>query len=301
MGHQTVNDFWSNREENLEAWAQTLRYKGKNRQVFDALYSSSKRRWLIREIALKTGLSAKMASEAAKALSDKGLLTPNQGNPLTYSKRPEVYRVKDKLLTLARNPKKLASLATKRRPSKNVIAQPAVAYFRGRAIHVTIDEIASFARVKRIDKEQVPERLDPPRLSEDTFKRGIENILGERARLKDWGGENLDLYSTNLVLGKKRVAAGIALKGPAKSGPLTPGKMGKNGDQIQRLMSQSIDIAIVQYEGDVAVSVPYQLEKLAREKARSEDKNIYFCLINLLDSYRLRLAYRKEFARAEGS
>jgi hypothetical protein len=94
----------------------------------------------------------------------------------------------------------------------------------------------------------------------------------------------------------RRVAAGIALKGPAKTGPLTPAKMGKNGDQIQRLMSQSIEIAIVQYEGEIAISVPYQLDKLAREKAQSEEKNIYFCVIDLVDSYRLRIAYPKAFA-----
>src|SRR6202044_1371469 len=92
--------------------------------------------------------------------------------------------------------------------------------------------------------------------------------------------------------------AGIALKGPGKTGPLTPKKMGTNGDQIDRLLTQSIDVAIVQYEGDVAVSISSLMEKLSREKARSEDKNIYYCIINLLDSYRLRLAYPRAFSKA---
>jgi len=144
--------------------------------------------------------------------------------------------------------------------------------------------------------ESVPVELSPPRLPEDEFKRALENILDERSALKDWGGENLDLFSTLLVIGGRRKAVGIALKGPGKTGPLTPGKMGKNGDQIDRLLSQSIDVAIVQYEGPVAPSIFSLLEKLSREKARSETKNIYFCVIDLSDSYRLRLAYTKQFA-----
>jgi hypothetical protein len=71
--------------------------------------------------------------------------------------------------------------------------------------------------------------------------------------------------------------------------------MGANGDQIDRLLSQPIDVAIVQYEGDIDASIHSLLEKLARDKARSENKNIYYCTINLLDSYRLRMAYPKAF------
>jgi hypothetical protein len=297
MTANITNDLGSNLEENLERWAKMLRHAGKNRTVFDAIYSSKKVSWRNDEIAAATGLNGKNASEAAKALHDRALLTRHPGLPIRYSKRPDVYREKRKLLTLADSPKKLAALPTKRRLQTTARSLRPNAMV-GRAIHITVDDIDSFSSVKRITPDDVPQKLIPERLPEDVFKNGVGNILGERTRLKDWGGENLDLYSTNLTIKGKRRAVGIALKGPAKSGALTPGKMGKNGDQIDRLFTQAIDVAIVQYEGDIAISVPSLMDKLAREKARSEEKNIYYCLINLLDSYRLRLAYPTAFKAA---
>jgi hypothetical protein len=297
MTANITNDLGSNLEENLERWARMLRHRGRNRIVFDAIYSSKKVFWRNDEIAAATGLNAKNAGEAAKALHDRTLLTRLTGLPIRYSKRPDVYREKRKLLTLADSPKKLAALPTKRKPQTRVgnLRQNAMV---GRAIHITVDDIDSFSRLRRITPEDVPQKLIPERLPEDVFKSGIENILVERTRLKDWGGENLDLFSTNLIVQGKRKAVGIALKGPAKSGVLTPGKMGKNGDQIERLFTQAVDVAIVQYEGDIAISVVSLMDKLAREKARSEEKNIYYCLINLLDSYRLRMAYPTAFKLA---
>lgn len=297
MTANITNDLGSNLEENLERWAKMLRHAGKNRTVFDAIYSSKKANWSNDEIAAKTGLNGKNAGEAAKALHDRALLIRLTGLPIRYSKRPDVYREKRKLLTLADSPKKLAALPTKRKPQSSARSMRPNAMV-GRAIHITVDDIDNFSRVKRIMPDDVPQKLVPERLPEDVFKNGIENILSERTRLKDWGGENLDLYSTNLMIKGKRKAVGIALKGPAKSGNLTPGKMGKNGDQIDRLLTQAIDVAIVQYEGDIAPSVHSLMEKLAREKARSEEKNIYYCSINLLDSYRLRLAYPNAFKEA---
>jgi hypothetical protein len=240
-------------------------------------------------------LAEKAASEGAKALHDLNLLNRVAGSPLRYSKRSDVSPEKRRLLALIRNPKKIAKIPTKRRPLNAVSRASPNGFMRGRAIYTTIDDIDSFARVKRIDKEEVPECLSPPRLPEDAFKKGLENVLRERTRLKDWGGENLDIYSTNLTLNRRRVRAGFALKGPHKTGRLTPKKMGANGDQIDRLLSQPIDVAIVQYEGDIDASIHSLLEKLARDKARSENKNIYYCTINLLVSYRLRMAYPKAF------
>lgn len=293
---QIVSDLGSNMEENVERWAKRIKPNGAKFKVLKAIYSSKKHEWSINEIADRAGLKPKAASEGAKGLYDLLLLTRKSGNPLRYSKRSDVTPEKRKLISLIRDRKRIAEISTKRRPLSTLQRKRSSGFMTGRAIHVTIDDIDSFSRVKRIDSEQVPEVLDPPRLPEEIFKNGIENILGERTRLKDWGGENLDIYSTKLVIKGRRIAAGFALKGPAKTGALTPKKMGANGDQIDRLLSQSIDIAVVQYEGDVAPSIPSLLEKLARDKARSENKNIYYCVINLLDSYRLRMAYRDAFS-----
>jgi hypothetical protein len=87
-------------------------------------------------------------------------------------------------------------------------------------------------------------------LSEEAFKLSIIKIIGEPYELKDWGGEQLDVFSTRPRLRGARKPTGFALKGPGSAnGTLTPAKMGKNGDQIQRLVDDSIELAIVQYEG----------------------------------------------------
>src|ERR1017187_529660 len=156
MAQQIVNDLGSNLDENLERWAKMLRHPGRNRTVFDKIYSSKKANWSNQEIAAATKLDAKAAGEAAKALYDRAVLMRLSGTPIRYSKRADIYREKRKLLTLAGSPKKLAALPTKRRPQGVNPSQPRTRYLTGRAIRISVDDIDSFAAVKKIDREQVP-------------------------------------------------------------------------------------------------------------------------------------------------
>jgi hypothetical protein len=94
----------------------------------------------------------------------------------------------------------------------------------------------------------------------------------------------------------KRYATAFGFKGPGKSGKLTPGKMGKNGDQIQRLFSSTAQVLIVQYEGEIAESVVEQMQRLAVSKSIEESEQIFYGVIALEDSYRLRLKYKAQFA-----
>jgi hypothetical protein len=55
------------------------------------------------------------------------------------------------------------------------------------------------------------------------------------------------LYSTLLKIGGKRKAAAFGFKGPGQLGALVPGRMGKNGDQIQRLFQEEADVFFVQH------------------------------------------------------
>lgn len=299
MTAMPVNDFSSNVEENIERWAKRLRWKGKVRRVFEVIYSSQKREWTNEEIAVASGLSSKIAGEAAKALEGLALLVrPNQAKAV-YRKRNDVYREKRRILAAADDPKRLADIPTKRKgPAKGGKGGRAPR-LTGKAIFITIDRIDNFKKVRAIKVDDVPDKLDPDRLRENAFKEGIRLILNEKTKLKDWGGEELDLFTTNLMVDSKRRPSGVALKGPGESGPLTMGKMGKNGDQILRLMEAPIEVAVVQYEGDVAIRLRSELEKLARVKALTEDKNIYHCVIDLVDSYRLRMAYPSFFKKAQ--
>lgn len=95
-------------------------------------------------------------------------------------------------------------------------------------------------------------------------------------------------------MGKRRPTA-IALKGSGTKGKLVPAKMGKNGDQIQRLLVCPAEVFIVQYWGQVEQSVHELLESLTRLKSFYEDRELFYCVIDGQDSSRLIKAYKNEF------
>jgi hypothetical protein len=95
-----------------------------------------------------------------------------------------------------------------------------------------------------------------------------------------------------------RHPAAIGFKGPATKGILTPGKMGRNGDQIQRLFDSDAQVFLVQYEGQIAESVSQQLKGLAVNKSVEDGRTVFYGVIDLEDSFRLRLKYSQEFAKA---
>ena len=86
---------------------------------------------------------------------------------------------------------------------------------------------------------------------------------------------------------------------PAKrggtKGVLAPKKMGKNGDQIQRLFKSPAAVFLVQYWGQVDQSVTEQMEEFAKAKSAVEGTEIYFAVIDGDDSNRLLKAYPRAF------
>ena len=127
------------------------------------------------------------------------------------------------------------------------------------------------------------------------FKKGIAKILGEGGRFRDWGGERNDLYTDRVRLAGRRVPAAFAFKGRGTRGVLTPKKMGKNGDQIQRLFKTPAEVFLVQYWGQVDESVVEQMAEFAKAKSAVEGSTVYFGVIDGDDSNRLLQAYPKAF------
>ena len=122
-------------------------------------------------------------------------------------------------------------------------------------------------------------------------------ILNETGKPpKDWGGEKNDLFTTKLKIGVARFHAAFALKGPGKNvKKLTSKHMGKNGDQIQRLLRSSAQVILVQYWRDIDQSVVDLMNDLAIGKSFSEGRVIHFGIINGEDSSRLIQAYPQAF------
>ena len=111
----------------------------------------------------------------------------------------------------------------------------------------------------------------------------------------DWGGEKNDLFTTRLVIDGKRLSTAMAFKGRGTTGKLTPGKLGKNGDQIQRLFQSSANVFLVQYYGQIDESVLDQMTELAKAKSGSTGQKILFGVIDKADTTRIMNAYPKVF------
>ena len=133
------------------------------------------------------------------------------------------------------------------------------------------------------------------RISEKAFKKGIQKIIRETGKFQDWGGEPNDLLTTRVRLKGKRTATAFAFKGPGTSGILTPAKLGKNGDQIQRLFLTPADIFIVQYHGQIGQAVVEQMKAFATINSVREDKLVWYGIIDGEDSRRLLAAYPAQF------
>lgn len=119
----------------------------------------------------------------------------------------------------------------------------------------------------------------------------MKRLLGEEGEFIDWGGEMDDLFSTRMVIKGVRVAVAFGLKGRGMSGKLTPDKMGKNGDQIQRLFRAPANVFIVQYWDQVDESVYEQMKSFATAKSVLENRKIHFGVIDGQDTNRILRAY----------
>lgn len=290
-----VSDFASSAPEQIEQFAKLLVNSLQKRHLFQEIYRGSRAVKTVTELAARLGLTEKRVLTIGKPLADRHLFVATKKNGRTaYKKIPTVATVKEQILRLAGNKSKLESFPTKRNLQvkatftiKNLLKAPSPKF-------VTIDDIDSFKAVRSVD--ETPEKLEPPRLPEAVFKTGIGRLLGETAVQIDWGGEPNDLFSMNLRIKGRRYPAAFAFKGPAITGRLTPGKMGKHGDQIPRLFNaDSVQVFIVQYEGPIEQSVVDLMKNLAVAKS-AFGKQIWWGVIDKRDTYRLRIAYPEAFS-----
>jgi hypothetical protein len=101
-----------------------------------------------------------------------------------------------------------------------------------------IEDIDSFKRVRDVNPEAVHAHLHDGylNLSEDGVQIALEQILNEPMHKKDWGGEQNDLYTSNLLVNAARTPTAFVLKGNGlKSKVMQIADCGKNGDQLVRL------------------------------------------------------------------
>jgi hypothetical protein len=297
----TVSDTRSNAPEQIAHAAKTIGRSPHKAAVFRAVYHGKKKQKTIDEVVKDEGVRAegmsrkRVLEEAAKLAGHDLFGKKREKGTVMYEPYSFLAANKHKIFSLARNRAKLEAFPTKRNPKGNAgtvtIKLPRQ---RVRVKHVTIDDIDSFSAVR---KKKVKE-TKLAGMSEKEFKEGVKRIIGEKGEFLDWGGEKNDLLSTRLVYKGKRRRAAFAFKGPGKAGTLTPGKMGKNGDQIQRLFDTVADFYFLQYWNQIAESVPEQIDWLAKAHSVAHDREIFYGIIDGADSARLVNAYPKNFPPA---
>jgi len=217
-----------------------------------------------------------------------------KGKGLVYEKYPFYYQHKDEILRLALNKKALQGYSTSYNPSHpahNFSVKVALPKSMVDVKQLTVDDIDSFAKVRKVNQQA--DKNTP--LDEKWFKEGLKRVIGEEGAFQDWGGEKSDLFSTRLRLDGKRVSVAIGFKGKGTREPLVPKKMGKRGDQIQRLMGSEADVFLVQFWGQIDESIIEQMQIFARVKSWAEGRKIYYGVIDGQDTRRIMTAYQKCF------
>jgi hypothetical protein len=293
-----VADRSSNKNEQVVHAAEVIGRSALKRAVFSEIYYGKRKIKTAREIASATGYPVKRVLDAGKALDRAGIVHQVGDYGQTgYQKIDFFHDHRKKILSAGADRKVRSKIPTKSNPARGASRETVRVRVdirapsrRVRARHITIDEIESFFAVRSADIG-----TSFTRISETRFKDGVASILGERTKFKDWGGEQRDLASTRVRIGGRRRSAAFAFKGPGKTGRLTPAKMGKNGDQIQRLFRCPAEVFVVQYWRDIDDSVLEQVEKYAQLKALLEGREILYGVIDGWDSNRLIVAYPKRF------
>jgi len=296
---QSVHDAVTNKNETLKHHADNLA-KSKNRlAVFTEIYRGRGKPKTAKAIAAATNLSQTSVLTSGQQLVDANMATRNEVDEegrkvIGYGKNDFCRSNRDQILRLVANPVRRSALPTKQNPK----AQQGLTQIRisipknlSQAEQVTIDDIDSFEAVRGVQTGET--QLSG--MAESNFKNGIASILGEPAEFKDWGGEKSDLMTTRVRFCGRRIASAFAFKGPGQKGKLTPARMGKNGDQCQRLFSEPADLYFVQHWREIDPSVIELMQTFAIMRSTTLMKPIRFCVIDGKDSARLVMAYPDHF------
>jgi hypothetical protein len=295
-----VADMRANVAETIRHAAQVIGRSKQRRALFAAIYHGKKAVKTVPELAETTGLSEKRVLEEGRKLAANQLVEQEKvDGRVAYKKDGAISPHKHKILDLVDNPGKKDRYPTKQEPrvsGQAIVHRVSVSRSNPQPQEITIDEIEAFAAVKGA-AAAATDTADLKTLREDEIKRFLHLIIGEMNESKDWGGEKNDIYTSRLQFRGARRTAAFALKGRATQGPLTPKKMGKNGDQVGRLMNSEASVFFVVYHGEVREAIHEQMRAHGLGRAVAGNR-VYYCVADGQDLARLARSYPDEFAAA---
>jgi hypothetical protein len=286
----SVSDLLSNLSDQVVNSAKLMSGAKQRQSIFEAIYKGQQQEKSVQQIMKITNLSQIRVLNEGKKLGP--LVEKVRGG---FRKKKELAPHYKKILALARDKTKLGKVPTKISPKisagelRITVGFPAAA---GKALPITIDDIDSFAKAKH----RSAGKLGPVR--EELIKAAFASIVGEGGTFKDWGGEKGDLYSNKFRVKGARRAVAVAFKGKGTRGKLVPGKMGKNGDQIDRLFDEPAEVFLIVYCGQIDPSIISQMHAFAIAKKAMNGQKIYFGVIDDDDLGKLAAAYPHQFKRA---
>lgn len=294
---QKVADVRANLNENIVHAAEIIGRSAHRRRVFEAIYRGKSPVKSVDDIVAVTNQTRMKVLQMGDQLHANGIVEKTTKDGQTAYRKDEFYtKHKNKVLSIVDNPSKSAKYPTKQKPKMSGSTHTYRIEVKGKlpkAIPVTVDDIDSFKKVRSVNG--VDPSIKVNTMLESAIKKGLQKIIGESNTFKDWGGEKNDLFTNKLVYKGKRRTAAFALKGRATKGTLTPKKMGKNGDQIARLVgSDAAEVFFIVYHGKIDESVVQQLRAFAIALSIGGPP-IYYCVIDGDDLNRLCQAYRRMF------
>lgn len=292
-----VADVRANLPETIRHAAEAIGRSKHRRAVFAAIYYGPKPVKTVAELAEKTRLPEKRVLEEGKKLAANQVVEQVRvDRRVAYKKDGAITPHKNKILDLVDDPQKKDRYPTKQEPriSGQAVVHPvSVPRSNPQPQEITIDDIEAFAAARGASAATV----ELKNVREEEVKRFLQLVIGEMNESKDWGGEKNDIYTSRLQFRGARRTAAFALKGRATQGTLTPAKMGRNGDQVGRLMTSEASVFFVVYHGKVHEAIPEQMRAHGLGRALAGNR-VYYCVIDGQDLARLVGAYPDEFAAA---
>ncbi|MFH0829521.1 MAG: hypothetical protein V1907_05125 [Candidatus Kerfeldbacteria bacterium] len=288
-----VSDTSANADEKIERAARVLRASKQNKEVFVAIYRGKKAWKTVEDIRSAVSNFNTNTYKAAAKLHSEDIVEKKVTKAVIYYGKKDFYiHNRQRILSLSANSTRLKAYPTKRKNSDHTSTIKSYSFrSRPQAELVTIDDIDSFRAVRSIASADATSLKSKP---ERKINRAICAIANQSEK-KDWGGERNDIYSNNIVFKGKRRPSAFALKGKATIGTLTPNKMGKKADQVQRLFEGTAEIHFVVHHSDIDERVLDQMQVQAIGKSVATGKKIYYCPIDGKDLARLRAAYPTAF------
>jgi len=156
-----------------------------------------------------------------------------------------------------------------------------------------VEDIDSFRKVRDVNPATVMDVLTDGYLnrSEDSVQTALERILSVPFHKKDWGGEQNDLYTANLLINGARYETAFLLKGNGlRSKTMEIKHCGVNGDQILRLCNSPAKLFVVQFVGRISEAIVSDIDGKVRH-ARSQGKDVWYCIMDGQDTARVLRAY----------